>query len=110
MAAPFLIDRGLDPASDGIGAALVMRLLIDLPAETPRYFRRLAEQPRMADATRAAATFHMNDSLSANELITKISRYLWQGHEAFSRQSPSKRAVMWASWVITMNPDLALFR
>ncbi len=54
MAAPFLVDRGLDPAADGIGAALVMRLLIDLPAETPRYFRRLAEQPRMAEALWAA--------------------------------------------------------
>ncbi len=50
VAAPFLLDRGLYPASDGIGPALIMRLLIDLPASTPRYFRRLAEQPRMAEA------------------------------------------------------------
>src|SRR5688500_7924598 len=50
MAAPFLLERGLDPASDGIGPALVMRLLMDLPSATPRYFRRLAEQPRMAEA------------------------------------------------------------
>jgi RecB family exonuclease len=54
MAAPFLLDRGLDPVGDGIGPALVMRLLLDLPAGTPRYFRRLAEQPRMAEALWAA--------------------------------------------------------
>jgi len=50
MAAPFLIERGIDPAPDGGGPALLMRLLIDLPATVPAYFRHLANQPRMAEA------------------------------------------------------------
>ena len=54
MAAPFLVERGIDPAGDGIGPALIMRLLMDLPATVPTYFRQLADQPRMAEALWAA--------------------------------------------------------
>jgi ATP-dependent helicase/nuclease subunit B len=50
MAAPFLVERGVDPAPDGIGPALIMRLLLELPATVPAYFRGLAEQPQMAEA------------------------------------------------------------
>jgi ATP-dependent helicase/nuclease subunit B len=50
MAAPALVARGIDPAPDGLGPALVMRLLLDLPAKTPSYFRFLSDQPGMADA------------------------------------------------------------
>ncbi|HKW95654.1 MAG TPA: hypothetical protein VJX92_27450, partial [Methylomirabilota bacterium] len=50
MAAPFLVERGVDPAPDGIGPALIMRLLLELPASVPAYFRGLAEQPQMAEA------------------------------------------------------------
>src|SRR5262249_6456400 len=50
MAAPFLVDAGVEPATDGLGPALVTRLLLDLPRATPAYFRPLAEQPRMAEA------------------------------------------------------------
>ena len=50
MAAPFLVERGVDPAPDGIGPALIMRLLLELPATVPPYFRGLAEQPQMAEA------------------------------------------------------------
>jgi ATP-dependent helicase/nuclease subunit B len=50
MAAPFLVERGVDPAPDGIGPALIMRLLLELPSTVPVYFRDLAEQPQMADA------------------------------------------------------------
>ena len=50
MAAPFLVERGVDPAPDGIGPALIMRLLLELPSTVPAYFRDLAEQPQMADA------------------------------------------------------------
>lgn len=49
-AAPFLVELGLDPLPDGLGAHLVMRLLMDLPAGTPDYFRPLADQPRMGGA------------------------------------------------------------
>src|SRR5262245_20615489 len=54
MAAPFLVERGTDPAADAIGPPLVMRLLLDLPATVPAYFRPLADQPRMAEALWAA--------------------------------------------------------
>jgi ATP-dependent helicase/nuclease subunit B len=50
MAAPFLVERGVDPAPDGIGPALIMRLLLELPSTVPAYFRDLAEQPQMAEA------------------------------------------------------------
>jgi ATP-dependent helicase/nuclease subunit B len=50
MAAPFLVERGVDPAPDGIGPALIMRLLLELPSTVPVYFRGLAEQPQMAEA------------------------------------------------------------
>jgi len=50
MAAPFLVERGIDPAPDGIGPALIMRLLLELPSTVPMYFRKLAEQPEMAEA------------------------------------------------------------
>jgi hypothetical protein len=42
MAAPFLVERGVEPAADEVGPALVMRLLLELPASVPRYFRRLS--------------------------------------------------------------------
>ncbi len=50
MAAPFLVERGIDPAPDEIGPALITRLLLELPGVIPVYFREMAEQPRMAEA------------------------------------------------------------
>jgi RecB family exonuclease len=49
MGAPFLVERGIDPSEEGLGAALMMRLLLDLPVEGG-YFRPLADQPTMAQA------------------------------------------------------------
>lgn len=49
MGAPFLVERGIDPSEEGLGPALVMRLLLDLPREGG-YFRPLADQPTMAQA------------------------------------------------------------
>jgi ATP-dependent helicase/nuclease subunit B len=49
MGAPFLVERGIDPSEEGLGPALVMRLLLALP-EKGGYFRPLAEQPQMAIA------------------------------------------------------------
>lgn len=49
-AAPWLVEQGLDPAPEDLGPALVMRLLLDLPAAVPTYFRTLGEQPAMAEA------------------------------------------------------------
>jgi hypothetical protein len=33
MGAPFLVERGIDPSEEGLGPALMMRLLFDLPLE-----------------------------------------------------------------------------
>jgi ATP-dependent helicase/nuclease subunit B len=49
MGAPFLVERGIDPSEEGLGPALMMRLLLDLPTEGG-YFRPLADQPTMAQA------------------------------------------------------------
>ena len=49
MGAPFLVERGIDPSEEGLGPALIMRLLLDLPQEGG-YFRPLADQPTMAQA------------------------------------------------------------
>jgi ATP-dependent helicase/nuclease subunit B len=52
MGAPFLVERGIDPSEEGLGPALIMRLLLDLPEEGG-YFRPLADQPTMAQAVSA---------------------------------------------------------
>ncbi len=49
-AAPFLVERGINPVSDDLGVALVMRLLAELPEDVPSYFRHLAFQVPMAAA------------------------------------------------------------
>src|SRR5688572_3149325 len=49
MGAPFLVERGIDPSEEGLGPALMMRLLLDLRVEDG-YFRPLADQPTMAQA------------------------------------------------------------
>jgi RecB family exonuclease len=49
MGAPFLVERGIDPSEEGLGPALIMRLLLELPHQ-PQYFRPLATQPTMAQA------------------------------------------------------------
>ena len=33
MGAPFLVERGIDPSEEGLGPALMMRLLLDLPEQ-----------------------------------------------------------------------------
>ncbi len=47
MGAPFLVERGIDPSEEGLGPALIMRLLLALPDDAG-YFRPLASQPQMA--------------------------------------------------------------
>src|ERR1035438_5319116 len=49
MGAPFLVERGVHPSEEGLGPALMMRLLLDLPLEGG-YFRPLADHPTMAQA------------------------------------------------------------
>jgi len=49
MGAPFLVERGIDPSEEGLGSALMMRLMLELPLERG-YFRPLADHPTMAQA------------------------------------------------------------
>jgi RecB family exonuclease len=49
MGAPFLVERGIEPSEEGLGPALIMRLLLELPTEGG-YFRPLADQPTLAQA------------------------------------------------------------
>ena len=49
MAAPFLVEQGINPSEEPLGPALVMRLLLDLP-EAGGYFRPMAELPTLAEA------------------------------------------------------------
>jgi hypothetical protein len=49
-AAPFLVERDVNPIGDDLGAPLMMRLLRELPAGVPGYFRHLAEHPTMGAA------------------------------------------------------------
>lgn len=49
MAAPFLLEQGIDPSEEPLGPPLVMRLLLELPEEDG-YFRAMAEQAALADA------------------------------------------------------------
>jgi hypothetical protein len=53
MAAPALVGRGIDPAPEGPGPALVMRLLLDLPA-APAYFRPASRATRDHEPVRAS--------------------------------------------------------
>ena len=48
MAAPFLLERGLEPSEEGLGGALVMSLLLGLPGEGG-YFRPMAHHASMGD-------------------------------------------------------------
>lgn len=34
MGAPFLVEKGIDPSEEGLGPALMMRLLLDLPTQS----------------------------------------------------------------------------
>lgn len=49
MAAPFLLERGINPSEEPLGPALVMRLLLDLPEEHG-YFRPMSGHPSMVVA------------------------------------------------------------
>jgi ATP-dependent helicase/nuclease subunit B len=49
MGAPFLVERGIDPSEEGLGPALIMRLLLATPSGRG-YFRPFADQPTMAQA------------------------------------------------------------
>ena len=88
MGAPFLVERGIDPSEEELGPALMMRLLLELPADGG-YFRPLADHPtlahalwttvrelRMAGITPAALKPHAFTSSAKHlELVALLSAY-----------------------------------
>lgn len=54
IAGPRLATDGISILEESWGAALVLNLLLDLPASIPAYFRPMADGPGMADALWAA--------------------------------------------------------
>jgi hypothetical protein len=68
MAEPFLVERGINPSPEGVGPALLMRLLTELPGIMPTYFRHLADQPKMAEALWAAISDLRMAGLNAVDL------------------------------------------
>jgi hypothetical protein len=50
IAAPFLVERGIDPLGEDLGPALIMRLLAGLPAGIEPYFRHLGTHHEMGAA------------------------------------------------------------
>jgi ATP-dependent helicase/nuclease subunit B len=67
MAAPFLVEQGIDPSEEGLGPALMMRLLLDLP-EDDGYFRPLVDHPTLAQALWSATRELRMAGLSAADL------------------------------------------
>ena len=49
MAGPFLVEREIDPSEDTLGAALIIRLLLELP-DQHSYFKTTAEHPSIGEA------------------------------------------------------------
>ncbi len=49
-AAPFLVERDVDPVPEELGPTLMTRLLMELPPDTPIHFRGLAAQPQVGAA------------------------------------------------------------
>ena len=69
MGAPFLVERGIDPSEEGLGPALMMRLLLDLPTggRLLSSARRSSDNGAsdMGDVARAAHGWHTSRSLEA---------------------------------------------
>ena len=60
IAGPVLGSRGVTAMDAGLGPALLLQLLLDLPVEGPRYFRKIADQPGVAEALwRAVRDFRL---------------------------------------------------
>jgi hypothetical protein len=64
MGAPFLVERGIEPSEEGLGPALIMRLMLDLPKQGG-YFRPLADQPTLAQALCRASSWPTSSCSSA---------------------------------------------
>ena len=67
-AAPFLVERDINPIGDDLGAPLMMRLLRELPATVPSYFGHLAAHPTMGAALWSSMVELRLAGLSAHDL------------------------------------------
>ncbi len=79
MGAPFLVERGIDPSEEGLGPALIMRLLLETRSPEPReqpsnagYFRPQAHQPQMARALWMTISELRMAGLRATDLIQPL--------------------------------------
>ena len=59
MGAPFLVERGIEPSEEGLGAALIMRLLLNLP-------QTVVILPPTRQSPRDGAGAVVHDSRAAN--------------------------------------------
>jgi len=79
IASPILGTRGFTKLDPGLGPALLLQLLLDLSAETPRYFRKIADQPGVAEALwRAMREFRLSGLSVADlraEAFTSREKY-----------------------------------
>ena len=91
MGAPFLVERGIDPSEEGLGPALIMRLLLDLPGEGG-YFRPLADQPTMAQALWSTVRELRMAGVKSDELQRRRVRVAGEARRA-ARAARGVRAV-----------------
>lgn len=49
-AAPELLAQGLNPKPEGLGPTLIHKLMLELPEKTPPHFKKLLDQPGLAEA------------------------------------------------------------
>jgi ATP-dependent helicase/nuclease subunit B len=68
IAGPRLAVNGVRFLDEDSGPALVLKLLLDLPADVPAYFRPLADQPGMAEALWSALRDTRLAGLAASDL------------------------------------------
>src|SRR5919106_3564308 len=69
MSGPFLVERGIEPSEEGLGPALIMRLMLELPEEGG-YFRPLADQPTLAQALWSAIRELRMAGIKSSDLLS----------------------------------------
>ena len=120
MGAPFLVERGIEPSEEGLGPALMMRLLLDLPLKDG-YFRPLADHPSMAQALWATVrelrmTGIRSDALKPGmfssrskhvELVALISAYerFLEGHKRADMAAVYEEAIRHPDWCPVQSQD-----
>ena len=102
MGAPFLVERGIDPSEEGLGPALVMRLLLDLPEEGG-YFRPLADQPQLAMAIWSTLTELRMAGVRAADLDAEA----FESPAKHARASGAGRGVRGSFWPTRRRGDRA---